>query len=634
MIRLWRAAAVALALIAAPGVAAAEEKILDFDSVVAVQKDGALDVTEAIRVNAENSQINHGIYRDFPTRFTIPNGGKMKVGFTLLDAALDGLPVKSASESLGNGVRIKLGSADTTVAPGEHRYRIHYRVTRELGYFKEYDELYWNVTGNGWTFPIEEATAIVRLPAGAHIKNHAEYTGPMGSTANESRVHAASGSEYRATTAVRLEIGEGFTIAVAWQKGLVTAPSGNEKWLWWFRDNAGIFALLATLVSAGGFYFFAWNKVGRDPPKGAIIPLFVPPNGLSPAGARFISRQGFDNRAFAAAIVGLAVAGRAKIIDDDSVFSIQKLPDKGTPLSLSERALYGALPGGTTDLKQSNHAIVRAIRAALEKSLKQEYEGTVFLRNLGWFWKGLLVSVMGLVISALFLPAEDGMAGLFAVGWSGIWWGVVLAVAWGAIQGAYQSRGILRKLRSLGAVLVMIPFLIGGVAAPAAILFSTGSLGLYMLIGTAVLLGIMNLLLFHLLRAPTISGRKLIDQLEGFRMYLTTAEEDRLNVLNPPEKTPELFERYLPYALALDCENEWNSKFAAVLAAASAGATAPLWYSGNHWDSGRTGGFTESLGSNLSSSISSASSAPGSSSGSSGGGSSGGGGGGGGGSGW
>ena len=118
-------------------------------------------------------------------------------------------------------------------------------------------------------------------------------------------------------------------------------------------------------------------------------------------------------------------------------------------------------------------------------------------------------------------------------------------------------------------------------------------------------------------------------------MYLTTAEEDRLNVLNPPEKTPELFERYLPYALALDCENEWNTKFAAVLAAAAAaGATAPLWYSGNHWDSGRTGGFTDSLGSSMSSSISSASTAPGSSSGSSGGGSSGGGGGGGGGSGW
>ena len=115
-------------------------------------------------------------------------------------------------------------------------------------------------------------------------------------------------------------------------------------------------------------------------------------------------------------------------------------------------------------------------------------------------------------------------------------------------------------------------------------------------------------------------------------MYMKTAEEERLKILNPPEKTPELFERYLPYALALDCENEWNAKFTAVLAAAAlAGATAPVWYSGNNWN---TGGFTDSLGSSLASSAASASVAPGSSSGSGGGGSSGGGGGGGGGSGW
>jgi len=150
----------------------------------------------------------------------------------------------------------------------------------------------------------------------------------------------------------------------------------------------------------------------------------------------------------------------------------------------------------------------------------------------------------------------------------------------------------------------------------------------------------MNLVFFHLLRAPTMDGRRLLDQIEGFRMYLSTVEEERLKVLHPPEKTPELFERYLPYALALDCENEWNAKFAAVLAAAAvAGATAPSWYSGSNWDAGRTGSFTDSLGSSLSSSVASASTAPGSSSGSSfggggGGGSSGGGGGGGGGGGW
>ncbi|HNM49472.1 MAG TPA: DUF2207 domain-containing protein, partial [Candidatus Obscuribacter sp.] len=113
-----------------------------------------------------------------------------------------------------------------------------------------------------------------------------------------------------------------------------------------------------------------------------------------------------------------------------------------------------------------------------------------------------------------------------------------------------------------------------------AIGFGAGSPGLIVLIGAAILLGVMNVLFFFLLRAPTLQGRKLLDEIEGFKLYMKTAEEDRLNMLNPPEKTPALFERYLPYALALDCENEWNAKFAAVLAAAAAaGASAPLWYS-------------------------------------------------------
>jgi uncharacterized membrane protein len=189
--------------------------------------------------------------------------------------------------------------------------------------------------------------------------------------------------------------------------------------------------------------------------------------------------------------------------------------------------------------------------------------------------------------------------------------------------------------------LFLIPFGIAGVAVPVFVMFTDAlSPGIMMLVGTAVGLGIINVAFYYLLRAPTVSGRRVLDQLEGFRMYMTTAEEERLKILNPPEKTPELFERYLPYALALDCENEWNAKFTAVLAAAAlAGATAPAWYSGSNWNTGSMGGFTDSLGSSLAASAASASQAPGSSSSSGGGfsgggGSSGGGGGGGGGSGW
>ena len=616
----------------------AEERITSFLSDVTVNTDASLTVRESITVIAEGNEIRRGILRDFPTIYGDRHGTRVTVGFEVVGVARNGNPEPFAVESISNGKRIRIGDKDVLLNYGQQRYEITYRTTRQLGFFTDFDELYWNVTGNGWTFPIEQASVIIRLPSGANIVQPAEYTGRQGENGKDVRVTEAAGNRYAAETTRRLEASEGFTVAVAWQKGIVAPPTDADTWKWWIAGNGGLIALALSLLASAVFYLYAWNRVGRDPPKGTIIPIFTPPPGLGPAGARYVTKQGMDDRGFAAAMVSLAVKGRLRIKDDDSGFSITRLNSavrEGTPLTKAEQALYAALPSGTTALKQTNHQSVRAARRALEKALANEYEGTVFLRNLGWFWKGAAVSIAGLVLSAFMLPAEDAIAGVFAVVWAGIWWGVILGIGWASIKGLINNRGIMAKFGSILALLFMIPFVGAGLVGPVMFLAGASSPRLSMLVGTAALLGLMNVVFFYLLRAPTEPGRKLLDQIDGFRMYLATAEEDRLNVLHPPEKTPELFERYLPYALALDCENEWNAKFATVLAAAAAaGAAAPLWYSGSHWDAGRTGSFTGSLGSGLSSSVASASAAPGRSSGSSGGGSSGGGGGGGGGSGW
>jgi uncharacterized membrane protein len=152
--------------------------------------------------------------------------------------------------------------------------------------------------------------------------------------------------------------------------------------------------------------------------------------------------------------------------------------------------------------------------------------------------------------------------------------------------------------------------------------------------------GLASYLFYHLLKAPTLAGAKIFDQIDGFRLYLMTAEKDRFEKLNPPEITPQVFEKYLPYAIALDCENQWSKKFEAEAAAAGMAPTStysnytPLWYSGSSFSRLGAAGFSTALGASMASAAASASVAPGSSSGSGGGGSSGGGGGGGGGGGW
>ncbi len=634
--RLLAFAIALLAALAAP--VWAEERITSFVSDVTVNADASLNVRETISVTAEGDVIKRGILRDFPTIYTDRSGQRVTVGFEVLGVKRDGRAEPYALESLSNGTRIRIGDKDVFLRPGEYRYEISYRTTRQIGFFADYDELYWNVTGNGWTFPIERARVMIRLPEGASIGQHAEYTGRAGVAGSDARAVSASGNFYEAETTRRLGPEEGFTVAVNWQKGIVAPPSDSQKLGWWMSDNAGFFALALGLLASAGYFLFAWSRVGRDPEKGTVIPLFAPPKGMGPACVRYVSRYGSDEKGFAAALVGLGVKGRVRITDDDDGFSITRLaePADRKPLTESERALYQALPAGTTELKQANHARVGAAKRALETALRQEYDGSVFLRNFGWFAGGLALSVLFLLAGAFLLPAGEGIVGLFAIGWTGVWWGVILAAGWASLKGVMAARGLWRKISSLFGLVFLIPFVGAGLIGPGLILAQGGfSPALTVLIGTAIVLGLLNVIFYQLLRAPTEMGQKLLDQIEGFRLYLSTAEEERLKVLHPPEKTPELFERYLPYALALDCENEWNDKFAAVLAAAAAaGVAGPAWYSGRHWDWGRSGGFTDSIGRSLAASAAAAATAPGKSSGSRGGGFSGGGGGGGGGSGW
>jgi uncharacterized membrane protein len=150
--------------------------------------------------------------------------------------------------------------------------------------------------------------------------------------------------------------------------------------------------------------------------------------------------------------------------------------------------------------------------------------------------------------------------------------------------------------------------------------------------------GLIAYLFYHLLKAPTLAGAKVMAEINGFREFLNTAERDRLELLNPPNITPEVFEKFLPYAIALDCENRWAKRFEAEATAAgvdphSSTYYSPGWYSGSG-SNFSSAAFTSSLGASMAAAAASAATAPGSSSGSGGGGFSGGGGGGGGGGGW
>lgn len=623
----------ALLLLVVPAAAQADERISHYWSDVQVQKDSSLEVTETIDVQAEHSEIKHGILRDFPTRYRDRHGGYMRVGFKFEGAELDGASVPTTTASVANGVRLKIGDPDKYIDVGEHRFTIRYRTTRQIGRFKDYDELYWNATGNGWIFPIDVAEARIRLPEPVKFGQRAVYTGPQGSTASNAEVVDEKPGDITFRTTQPLAPREGLSVAVAFPNGVVADLSSSERTGSWLSDNGppivGFLGLLGLCV----FYSIAWQRAGRDPRAGTVVPIFAPPDDLSPAGMRYVTKMKSDNRTFAAALVDMGVRGQIRMVEEDGGwFARDKMRlerlSASTPLPPEEDAALDALvaPGEQIMMEQKNHEKFSSAKSALDDVLKKSYEGSMFKRNYGWAGAGLLAFVVALWLAASAVVVATNSADMWQIGTVA---GSLLVVA--MLWLLFHESAVGKCLLSLiSFVAVSLAFSLG-----MPILGEAMNSGWYLpLILPALALPIV-ISAFWWISAPTPEGRKVLDHIAGFKQYLSITERERLDRMTPPADTPELFEKFLPFAIALGVENRWAERFAGVLAAAAAqGQQGFAWYSGsgNPWSNPT--GFADSMGSSLASTISSASTAPGSSSGSGGGGSSGGGGGGGGGGGW
>jgi uncharacterized membrane protein YgcG len=518
-------------------------------------------------------------------------------------------------------VRIYLGSKSVTLPHGEHTYELNYRTDRQTGFFADYDEIYWNATGNGWGFKIDQATATVLLPDNIpreQIKYEA-YTGRQGSKDQNYAAELRDGAPYYRTTR-RLNEQEGLTIVASWPKGYLLPAVENPAPLagavqspdydhardagqaasarGWSplegflgrritHDNGAFWYTLIGFLLLLTYYYFIWDRVGRDPPGRVIIPEYQPPADQSPASMRYIMRMSYDNECFAAAVLSLAVKGCLRIEQDSGIlgfgktFTLVKLQDSASgnpPLTTDETTLFNTLfaGGNSLVLKQENHRRVRRARTTHDDSLKRQYSSGFFSINGGWHLLGIVLSLLVAAV-AFVLPGNTDM-------WPT--WHLQTPLGWATIVLAFAG------------------------------IVSNGVFG-------------------WLLKAPTPKGQAAMDHIRGFKMYLEVAEGEELKRMTspPPPMTQQLFEAYLPAALALDVEQKWAERFASVLDI-QAPNYHPGWYAGPGFNARNLGAFSSSLGSSLNSAISSSSTAPGSKSGSGGGGSSGGGGGGGGGGGW
>ena len=638
-----------------------DERIQSYDVDISVLPDASMNVVETITVQVANLDINSGIYREIPLRTLVDWGLYHDAAFDIQSIKRDGQDENYTVKQLRSGKRIYIGTKDKTVSKGRHTYEIAYHIDSQLYNGEGLDELYWNVTGNDWGFKIDTVRVGVHLPEGAEIAQFSGYTGYFGENGENYRVTQQRSDFLQLQTTKPLPPHAGFTLAVAWPEGLVTYPGVWDQTVRLLYSNAGTVMALLGLIVSFAYFLIKWHRHGRDPKKGTVIPQFEPPKGLSPAACGFQWFKGFrgkfsDSYMFGVIIASLASKGLVTLRNGRIVtlFDVVRTSKKAENLPGEEalvlQSMFGSGDAGTFTIGKSDNKQVQTTLAQMKSVFREDYSKRYFNSNTGIWVFGVLI-----VIGSFLLTL-----GTSHVSWDTIF----MLIGLGLMSTVFGSIALFVLLPT------MVKALPGFLKNPIASLFGVGALLAVSLTcfvpfmfftdiasetiaPLAYTLTKLTFLIpvpfFFLIDAPTPEGQRLRTQIEGYRMYLTTAERHLINAradatMAQAEITEDVFEAHLPYAMALDAEDAWGERFAQSLAKSGrdpniARDYRPNWYVGSMAGLAGASSLGSSIGSSITtatatSSAPSASSSSGGSIGSSGGGFSGGGGGGGGGGGW
>ncbi|MGO8789236.1 MAG: DUF2207 domain-containing protein [Terriglobia bacterium] len=620
--------AAAILLAGVHATAPATEQILSYDSDITVNLDSTLLVVESIKVLALGVKIQDGIYRDLPTRYHDRFGNPYSIHFEVQSLTRDAQPDSYHLEKASSGLRICMGKSNDLLAPGEHIYELTYTVDRAIGFFPDHDELYWNATGNGWIRPIQKVSVTLHLPKG--IAQEAilldAYTGQQGSAETDYSASADRQGEVTFRTTRPLGPGEGLTLVVRWPKGLVHLPTDDQKYRYFLEDHQadvfGLIGLAALLI----FYVAAWRWTGRDLAQGDIVPLSDPPRGFSPAALRGIWRMALDQKAVVADLVDLAIKRQLAILRDATGgFILGRLKlyrqHAKTELSQNDQSPSEATPdekvildklfaaGDTIALAPANRELIGGAMEALHQHLCFRLERVHLLTNSRYLIPGFLISVATVVRCGFSIQGASRLFVLFVSSGLVLWslacltmLSLTIAALKNALSAPYHGPNARNPAIPIGAIsLAMLVVEVAGLD----VMLGATSMGV---VAILLLMAAINYLFHILLKAPTRSGRALMDKIEAFRMFLAATEEDRERS-SSPKYTPHLFESLLPYAIALNVEKVWGEKFADALAQTAKSRTlsySPDWYSGPGWSPATASTFATTLGTSLSSAMSSA----------------------------
>jgi uncharacterized membrane protein len=504
-------------IFAIPAVAFADEAVTSLDSDIEIKQDSSIIVTEEITYDFDDNS-RHGIFRDIPVDYDTDTGNR-SILLDVVSVTRDGNPEPYTISKQGDDKRIKVGDPDETIT-GEHSYTITYNVKAALNYFDNYDELYWNVTGHNWDVPINQVSANIVLPGQVSANNlqTACYAGPEGSDTACSQISAV-GSSSVVAEAERLSAGEGLTVAVGFPKRLISEPLVTQKAWWWLMANwIMVFPGVVFIVM-----LYLWFRYGRDPDSQTIMAQYEPPEDMLPTLVGALINESVDDRDITAGIIYLAQQGfltltrkeETQLVFFDSVDYAITLdrPVEQAPTDTLQDILDMLFGSGASVGTTVTVSDMKNDRSVARKikTLKKDVYKEMTDRDF-------------------FVSNPRKRVGSAWVG------GILLLLVMGVLTAVFENIWYLAS---------------GGVSA--AIIVGFG----------------------YLMPKKTEKGARTKEHVLGFEHFLTMTQENRLEFHNAPERTPEEFMEYLPYAIAMGVETEWAEQFSDIY------IETPDWYAGD-----------------------------------------------------
>ena len=616
---------------------AQQEQITSFHTDIEVDTTSTIQITETIDIISSGNIFKRGIVRYLPKYKTDSAGKQLQLNYEIIHITKDGEKEKFHTKNTSDNLEIYVGESDKFIPNGAHEYQILYYASNAIGFYEKYDELYWNVNGFGWDFHIPKVSATVHFPGNSEIIQSACYTGSYGSSASDCSYEIKGNTV--TFNAKNIYPQQNLTIAAGIQKGTLIPPPPPPPPSWFQKFGLLLIAALLT-VFLSGYYYLTWKKHGVDPPKPIPHPQFSSPHNMSPASLGMIHKERYWSDLTTPALVNLAIKGFIKITETEentflglskkSIYTLTKTKDTDQSLASEEKILMSRLFDGrqSVSLDGTYKSYVKTAITDFADDLSNQHKPLI---NEGNNYKFLILPILlviGFMILAVFIGAQTNNMHIFSFLFGGISFMPFLffMLAFTRFFFKYRVKWIF--------IIIGFILLISIILYMSNLPINVENLNMFS-VGGFLSFGLLSLAFYqYYIKRPSEEKLHLQSLIEGFKMYLGAAEEKQLQHFNPPQVTPEIFEKFLPYAIALGTDEVWGKKFHDFLrkSAIKPEEYTHGWYAGNNFNAMHLGSH---LNSGLSNSMSSAGTPPSSSgSGSGGGGFSGGGGGGGGGGGW